>query len=189
MFQVAGETGNGVLEAACAAGIIGIGVDVDQYLSLNAANDPAYGCIVTSAEKHLETAVATAIAGDRRRHRQGRRRPVQREQRRHRRRARARQRRPHHARHPGQARCGADGNEGRPLTTCPANCRCGSGSGAAGHPLRAPPEAPSAPTPLGSAARLRSKPVATQYRAKEQPIERVVPRGRPAQLIQGASGT
>ena len=34
LFQVAGKTGNGVLEAACAAGIYGIGVDVDQWLSL-----------------------------------------------------------------------------------------------------------------------------------------------------------
>ena len=40
MFQVAGKTGNGVLQAACAANILGIGVDVDQYLSLNAATDP-----------------------------------------------------------------------------------------------------------------------------------------------------
>jgi basic membrane protein A len=61
MFQVAGKTGNGVLQAACAAGILGIGVDVDQYLSLNAANDPTYGCIVTSAEKHLESAVNQTI--------------------------------------------------------------------------------------------------------------------------------
>ena len=50
MFQVAGKTGNGVLEAACEAGIYGIGVDVDQALSYpNAAK-----CIVTSAEKHLD---------------------------------------------------------------------------------------------------------------------------------------
>jgi basic membrane protein A len=33
LFQVAGKTGNGVLEAACAGKIYGIGVDVDQYLS------------------------------------------------------------------------------------------------------------------------------------------------------------
>ena len=30
LFQVAGKTGNGVLDAACAANIYGIGVDVDQ---------------------------------------------------------------------------------------------------------------------------------------------------------------
>jgi basic membrane protein A and related proteins len=61
MFQVAGKTGNGVLQAACSAHIYGIGVDVDQYVSLNAANDPTYGCIVTSAEKHLESAVSQTI--------------------------------------------------------------------------------------------------------------------------------
>jgi basic membrane protein A len=57
LFQVAGLTGNGVLDAACAANIHGIGVDVDQFLSYPAA-DP---CLVTSAEKHLETAVSAAI--------------------------------------------------------------------------------------------------------------------------------
>jgi basic membrane protein A len=57
LFQVAGLTGNGVLDAACAANIHGIGVDVDQYLSYPNA-DP---CLVTSAEKHLEVAVAAAI--------------------------------------------------------------------------------------------------------------------------------
>ena len=61
LFQVAGKTGNGVLEAACAAGIHGIGVDVDQWLSLNADATPAYQCIVTSAEKHLATSVQQTI--------------------------------------------------------------------------------------------------------------------------------
>ena len=61
MFQVAGKTGNGVLQAACAAKITGLGVDVDQYLSLNAASDPTYGCILTSAEKHLANSVESAI--------------------------------------------------------------------------------------------------------------------------------
>ena len=74
MFQVAGDTGNGVLQAACAANLLGIGVDVDQYLSLNAAANPAYSCLVTSAEKHLQAATSetvqafvagTATAGDR----------------------------------------------------------------------------------------------------------------------------
>ena len=60
LFQVAGKTGNGVLEAACAAGIYGIGVDVDQWLSLGA---PANACIITSAEKHVESAVKQAITG------------------------------------------------------------------------------------------------------------------------------
>ena len=35
LFQVAGLTGNGVLDAACAKNIYGIGVDVDQFLSLS----------------------------------------------------------------------------------------------------------------------------------------------------------
>jgi len=61
LFQVAGKTGNGVLEAACQQKIYGIGVDVDQYVSLNAANDPTYGCIITSAEKHVESATKQAI--------------------------------------------------------------------------------------------------------------------------------
>ncbi len=34
MFQVAGKTGNGVLQSVVAAGIYGIGVDVDQWISL-----------------------------------------------------------------------------------------------------------------------------------------------------------
>ena len=57
LFQVAGKTGNGVLDAACAANVYAIGVDVDQYLSYPNA-DP---CIVTSAEKHLSNAVEQAI--------------------------------------------------------------------------------------------------------------------------------
>ena len=74
VFQVAGDTGNGVLQAACAADLLGIGVDVDQYLSLNAAANPAYDCLVTSAEKHLQAATSetvqafvagTATGGDR----------------------------------------------------------------------------------------------------------------------------
>jgi len=57
LFAVAGLTGNGVLDAACAAGIWGVGVDVDQYLSL--PNDDK--CIITSAEKHLVSAVTQAV--------------------------------------------------------------------------------------------------------------------------------
>ena len=57
LFQVAGKTGNGVLDAACEAGIYGVGVDVDQALSYpNAAK-----CILTSAEKHLEIATGVVI--------------------------------------------------------------------------------------------------------------------------------
>ncbi len=57
LFQVAGKTGNGVLDAACAANIYGVGVDVDQAISYpNAA-----ACIVTSAEKHLQVATGQVI--------------------------------------------------------------------------------------------------------------------------------
>jgi basic membrane protein A len=57
VFQVAGLTGSGVLRAACNAKVYGIGVDVDQYLSIPATKD----CTVTSAEKRLQTAVRDAI--------------------------------------------------------------------------------------------------------------------------------
>jgi basic membrane protein A len=57
LFQVAGGTGVGVLQAACAAqGVYGIGVDVDQAPAF-----PDLHCIVTSAEKHLALAVSAAI--------------------------------------------------------------------------------------------------------------------------------
>lgn len=58
LFQVAGKTGNGILEAACEAGILGVGVDVDQALS----NPPTAKCTVTSAEKKLSKSVAAGIA-------------------------------------------------------------------------------------------------------------------------------
>jgi basic membrane lipoprotein Med (substrate-binding protein (PBP1-ABC) superfamily) len=57
IFQVAGQTGNGAIDAACAAGINAIGVDVDQYQSYPASQ----ACILTSAEKHLTVSVSTAI--------------------------------------------------------------------------------------------------------------------------------
>ena len=57
MFQVAGKTGNGVLQAACDAGIYAIGVDVDQFKS----TPETAACTVTSAEKKLETTVSNAI--------------------------------------------------------------------------------------------------------------------------------
>jgi basic membrane protein A len=59
LFQIAGLTGQGVLEAACDADIHGIGVDVDQALTLPELEP----CIVTSAEKKLKDAVSTAILG------------------------------------------------------------------------------------------------------------------------------
>ncbi|HEX7612368.1 MAG TPA: BMP family ABC transporter substrate-binding protein [Candidatus Limnocylindrales bacterium] len=63
VFQVAGGTGNGALDAACEKNILAIGVDVDQYNSYPSADK----CIVTSAEKHLSSAVnqtIKAIAGN-----------------------------------------------------------------------------------------------------------------------------
>jgi basic membrane protein A len=57
LFQVAGGSGQGVLEAACDADVYGIGVDIDQYLSSpNVAQ-----CIVTSAEKKIVLAIKSAI--------------------------------------------------------------------------------------------------------------------------------
>lgn len=59
LFQVAGNTGNGMLDAACDANIYGVGVDVDQALSYpNAAK-----CIVVSAEKKLAFSAAEIIEG------------------------------------------------------------------------------------------------------------------------------
>jgi basic membrane protein A len=57
VFQVAGGTGNGALDAACEKNIYAIGVDVDQYNSYPSADK----CIVTSAEKHLSSAVSQTI--------------------------------------------------------------------------------------------------------------------------------
>lgn len=57
MFQVAGATGNGVLQAACDKGILAIGVDVDQYISAPATAK----CTVVSAEKKLIKNVSDAI--------------------------------------------------------------------------------------------------------------------------------
>lgn len=57
MFQVAGKTGNGVLQSVTEAGIYGIGVDVDQWLS----NPDSAQCTVTSAEKKLTLAVSEGI--------------------------------------------------------------------------------------------------------------------------------
>jgi basic membrane protein A len=57
IFQVAGKTGNGVLQAACDKNIYGVGVDVDQFVS---APDTAK-CTLVSAEKKLTKAVSDAI--------------------------------------------------------------------------------------------------------------------------------
>ena len=61
VFQVAGNTGNGILESTCNNGLYGIGVDVDEWLSLAADSNAKYNCIVTSAEKHLSSSVASTI--------------------------------------------------------------------------------------------------------------------------------
>ncbi len=64
IFQIAGLTGQGALEAVCAKdGAYGIGVDVDQAVSLPNLSK----CIVTSAEKKLVdtvTAVVLSVASD-----------------------------------------------------------------------------------------------------------------------------
>jgi len=57
LFQVAGKTGNGVLQSACDHNIHAIGVDVDQFVS---TPDTAK-CTVVSAEKKLTKAVSDAI--------------------------------------------------------------------------------------------------------------------------------
>ena len=57
LFQVAGKTGNGILDSACEANVLGVGVDVDQALSYpNAAK-----CTVTSAIKSLALSVEANI--------------------------------------------------------------------------------------------------------------------------------
>ena len=57
LFQVAGLTGQGVLEAACDADIYGLGVDVDQVETLPNLSK----CIVTSAEKKLKATVQAVV--------------------------------------------------------------------------------------------------------------------------------
>jgi basic membrane protein A len=57
LFQVAGLTGNGVIDAACESGKMAIGVDVDQHESYPASQ----ACILTSAEKKLARSVSESI--------------------------------------------------------------------------------------------------------------------------------
>jgi len=59
IFGVGGNTGNGGLLAAKEANKMCIGVDVDQFLSYPDVDS----CLITSAEKHLDLAVKTAITG------------------------------------------------------------------------------------------------------------------------------
>jgi basic membrane protein A len=57
IFQVAGQTGLGAIDAACEAGLYAIGVDVDQALSY----PEGAGCTITSAEKHLSATADQTI--------------------------------------------------------------------------------------------------------------------------------
>jgi basic membrane protein A len=57
LFQVAGKTGNGMLDSVVEHGIYGFGVDVDEWISYPSAQV----CLVTSAEKHLSMAVSESI--------------------------------------------------------------------------------------------------------------------------------
>lgn len=57
IFQVAGGSGVGALEAVCAKNLYGIGVDIDQHQSAPTVSK----CIVTSAEKKLVDSTAAAI--------------------------------------------------------------------------------------------------------------------------------
>ena len=59
VFQVARTTGLGVMDAACDAGIMAIGADVDHYESSPAVRS----CLLTSAQKHLAASVSQTIVG------------------------------------------------------------------------------------------------------------------------------
>ena len=113
IFQVAGLSGAGAIEAACATpGVIGIGVDVDQSKSL----PQSAKCILSSAEKKLVERRRSRDQEDRgqdrrRRHdrlgrvdRPGRRRPVA---------VRQRLQGPRHPGDPGRDRRGPGRDEGR----------------------------------------------------------------------------
>ena len=119
VFQVAGLTGNGVIDAACAAGINAIGVDVDQYNSYAASQK----CIVTSAEKHLAIVGLDLDPADRRQVRQGRPRLLQRRPTTASASRLPRTRRPRSPRHPVQDRRGDRGHEGRVRQDLPAGTR------------------------------------------------------------------
>jgi basic membrane protein A len=57
IFQVAGQTGLGAIDAACAAGLYAIGVDANQYETYPEGQP----CIVTSAEKKLADTTSSTI--------------------------------------------------------------------------------------------------------------------------------
>jgi basic membrane protein A and related proteins len=54
-----GATGRGVIDAACEAGILAIGVDIDQA----SAHPRAASCILTSAKKSLARSVESSVVG------------------------------------------------------------------------------------------------------------------------------
>jgi len=57
IFGAAGNTGNGGLLAANEAGVMAVGVDVDQYLTYPEVGES----LLTSAAKNMDVAVATAV--------------------------------------------------------------------------------------------------------------------------------
>jgi basic membrane protein A len=57
IFQVAGQTGLGAIDVACANGLYAIGVDANQYETY----PPGQPCIVTSAEKKLADTTSQTI--------------------------------------------------------------------------------------------------------------------------------
>jgi basic membrane protein A len=59
LFGVGGNTGNGGLQAAKEKAVMGIGVDVDQYLTFPEVKD----ILITSAAKNVDIAVYNAIRG------------------------------------------------------------------------------------------------------------------------------
>ena len=57
VFGVGGNTGNAGLKAAYEAGVMGIGIDVDQYYTLPEIS----GCLITSAMKNVDAVAGQAV--------------------------------------------------------------------------------------------------------------------------------
>lgn len=62
VFQAAGGSGQGVIEAAAEAGRYAIGVDSDQYALIKAAHPEKARAILTSVLKNVDVALAGALA-------------------------------------------------------------------------------------------------------------------------------
>ena len=63
IFGVGGQTGNGAILAATQSAVWGIGVDVDQYLTLfNGGTVPGASYLLTSAMKRVDNAVFSTIS-------------------------------------------------------------------------------------------------------------------------------